>query len=86
MTKAELMEKVNAIAAEANSHDNGYHYEVVAKDWENYGKNRTYISIVETRDNSKHYNKKEYGYYDNVACEYVEGKGNLNYTFSGCRM
>ena len=83
MTKIEVITRLNAIADEANSHDNGYHYEVVARDWANYGKNRTYFSIVETRDNSKHYVKKDYGFYDNNADEYVAGKANIEYDFGG---
>ena len=83
MTKIEVITRLNAIADEANSHDNGYHYEVVARDWANYGKNRTYFTIVETRDNSKHYVKKDYGFYDNNADEYVAGKANIEYDFGG---
>ena len=83
MTQQEIITRLNAIADEANSHDNGYHYEVVARDWANYGKDRTYFTIVETRDNSKHYVKKDYGFYDNNADEYVSGKANIEYDFGG---
>lgn len=83
MTKQEIINRLNIIAEEANSYDNGYHYEVIVRDWNNYGKSRTYFSIVETRDNSKHYVKKDYGYYDNNADEYVTGKANIDYDFSG---
>ena len=57
-----------------NSHDNGYHYKAVVNDWKNYGKSRTYFSIIETRDHSKHYAKTEYGYLDNQTGEYVRAK------------
>lgn len=83
MTKNEVINRLNAIANEANSHDNGYHYEVITNEWVKYGKNRTYFSIVETRDNSKHYVKKDYGFYDNNADEYVAGKANIEYDFGG---
>lgn len=83
MTKNEVINRLNAIANEANSHDNGYHYEVITNEWVKYGKNRTYFSIVETRDNSKHYAKKDYGFYDNNADEYVAGKANIEYDFGG---
>lgn len=83
MTKNEVITRLNAIADEANSHDNGYHYEVVIRDWTNYGKDRTYFSIVETRDNSRHYVKKDYGFYDNAADEYITGKANIEYDFGG---
>lgn len=83
MTKVEIIERINAIANLANSNDNGYHYEVKINEWVKYGKDRTYFSIVETRDNSKHYVKKDYGYYDNNADEFVAGKASIDYTFSG---
>lgn len=84
-----LVDSLNAKAAEANSHDNGYHYEVSIKDWENYGKSRTYFAIIETRDNSNHFSKKTYGFYDNQAQKYVADKyGDLtqDYAVSGSNM
>lgn len=72
----ELIEKLEAIVEEKNSHDNGYHYELSVNDWKNYGKSRTYLSIIETRDNSKHYVKSDYGYVDNKSNEYVPHKYN----------
>ena len=86
--KAQLIVKLEAIAAEANSHDNGYHYNVYMKDWANYGKSRTYFSIYETRDNSRH-KKISYGYFDNQGEKYVPEKyGDLtkNFTVSGAAM
>lgn len=83
MKKTEVIARLNAIADLANSYDNGYHYEVKISEWVKYGKDRTYFSIVETRDNSKHYVKKDYGFYDNNAEEFVPGKANIDYTFSG---
>lgn len=83
MTKTEIITRLTAITDYANSHDNGYHYELRINEWVKYGKDRTYFSIVETRDNSKHYVKKDYGFFDNNADEYVAGKGNINYDFGG---
>lgn len=83
MKKTEIIARLNAIADLANSHDNGYHYEVKISEWVKYGKDRTYFSIIETRDNSKHYVKKDYGFYDNNAEEFVPGKASIGYTFSG---
>ena len=77
MTKSlrdKLIETLEAIVEEKNSHDNGYHYEAVVSDWENYGKSRTYFSIIETRDNSKHYSETRYGYINNQTEEYVREK------------
>ena len=86
MTKAEVMSRINEIAEMANANDNGYHYEVITTYWSNYGKIRTYFAIIETRDNSKHSNKLDYGYYDDAANKYVAGKKSLNYTVSGARI
>ena len=72
--KEQLIAKLNAIVAEKNSYDNGYHYRAEVNDWENYGKSRTYFAIIETRDNSKHYSKTRYGYFDNQTEEYVREK------------
>lgn len=54
----------------------GHLTEAVARDWENYGKSRTYFSLVETRDNSKHCVKKDYGYIDNQTGKYFPHKYN----------
>jgi hypothetical protein len=83
MKKTEIIARLNAIADLANSYDNGYHYEVKISEWVKYGKDRTYFSIIETRDNSKHYVKKDYGFYDNNAEKFVPGKASIDYTFSG---
>ena len=70
----QLIKKLNEIVDEKNSYNNGYHYEAVVNDWENYGKSRTYFSIIETRSNSKHFNKIRYGYFDNKSGEYFREK------------
>lgn len=62
-----------------------FNYKVVAKDWVKYGKNRTYLKIIETRNNSKHYIEYDFGYVDNNTNEYVSGRRDLDkrYTLSG---
>lgn len=72
--KQQLIRKLEAIAEEAGSHENGYHYEVSVRDWENYGKSRTYFAIYETRDGSKHNKKADYGYFDNQSGKYFPQK------------
>lgn len=67
---------------------NGCEFEIVANDWAKGNNDRTYLSIVEkTTDYSvtKHYVKRDYGYYDNNKNEYVPGKNDATkkYTFSG---
>lgn len=87
--KAQLISKLEMLAAEAESHHNGYHYTVSVKDWENYGKSRTYFAIFETRDNSRHNKKIGYGYFDNQTEKYIPEKyGNLtkDFTVSGAAM
>jgi len=89
MKRVELIENLKKICDEANSHDSGYHYEMKANDWEKGNKSRTYFSIIETREGTRHYNKKDYGYFDNISNEYVEGySNNLDstlFTFSGAK-
>lgn len=87
MTKAEAIKRLETIIENSSTHDY-CEFDIVAKDWQNYGKNRTYLSIVErSKDSkvSKHYKSKDYGYYDNVSGQYVAGKNDLtnNYTFGG---
>lgn len=72
--KEQLIRMLEAIAEKANSHDNGYHYEVSVSEWENYGKSRTYFAIYETRDHSKHNKKTDYGYFDNQSGKYFPKK------------
>lgn len=83
--KKQLIAKMNKIAEIAKC--DGWHYDVIIKDWANYGKSRSYFSIIETRDHSKHYVKYDFGYYDNNAETYVPGKKNLcsAYDLSGAK-
>lgn len=62
--------------------------EISCSDWNNYGKSRTYFSIIEhskDRRQSKHYAKADYGYIDNKTNVYVPGRHDLNknYAFGG---
>lgn len=85
MKKEEAIKRLEMII-ENTPASNGYNYTIKANDWENYGKSRIYLSIVETRENSKHYKEKKYGYIDNKTGEYIADKyGDLeeNYTFGG---
>ncbi len=87
--KVQLVKRLEALVAEAGSHDNGYHYRIFVKDWENYGKSRTYFAVYETRDNSRHNKKISYGYFDNQTEKYVPEKyGDLtkDFTISGAAM
>ncbi len=84
MNKEQAVERLELIIEKSKCE--GWNYKVKANDWENYGKSRTYLSIVETRDGSKHYKEKKYGFIDNMTEEYFPEKyGDLrnDYTFGG---
>ena len=84
--KEQLISKLNLLVKMQEGIGNGYHYEIVVKDWNNYGKSRTYFSIIETRDNRRHYKKFDYGYFDNQYEKYFPEKYNdltKNYTLGG---
>lgn len=72
----EAMAKMEAIvAASAKCYD----YEIKFSLWENYGKSRTYIKVIEKSQNvkaSKHYATYDFGYIDNIKNEYVPSKAN----------
>lgn len=84
MTKDYAVERLQTIV---NHSGDMYDYEIKVRNWENYGKSRTYLSIVETSKNSKHYVERKYGYIDNQTGEYIPDKNDLNnnFTFSGSR-
>lgn len=65
-----------------------YDYSISARNWENYGKSRTYLKIYETRRNSTHNKAYDCGYIDNQKNVYVPGRFDLNgkYDLSGCRI
>lgn len=87
MTKKELIERAELIIQNSTCKDY-MEFELKINDWENYGKSRTYFSIVKkSRDYrvSKYYTERRYGYLDNISGEYVPDKNDLrrNYDFGG---
>lgn len=80
--KEEMLEKMENLVNLASPVMN---YRIMANDWVKYGKNRTYLKIIETRNHSKHHIEYDFGYIDNDKNEYVAGRKNLdeNYTLSG---
>lgn len=72
MTKEMIIKRLEKLVAA--SQVAGYNTEIKINEWENYGKSRTYFSIVRTRENSRHYEKIDCGYFDNKSEEYVAGK------------
>lgn len=72
----EAMARMEAIVA---SSAKCYDYEIKFNLWENYGKSRTYIKVIEKSQNikaSKHYATYDFGYIDNIKNEYVPSKAN----------
>ena len=85
MTKQEIIERLNKVCEE--SQIELYDRRVSVCDWENYGKSRTYLKIVETSTWSKHYKELNFGYFDNMNGVYVPGRRDLTaekvYDFGG---
>ncbi len=84
-----VIARLNTIVANSCTYDYCT-LEVVVKDWTNYGKNRTYVKIVEAAKpgTSRHYKERSYGYINNITNEYVADRRNNafdNYTFSGAK-
>lgn len=87
MTKNELIERAKLIIENSPTYDY-VELELKTRDWANYGKDRTYFSIVEKSidyKKSKRYSEKKFGYLDNQTGEYVPDKNDLtkNYDFGG---
>lgn len=70
-----IIKRLEKLVAASQTGDETYHTEIKISEWNNYGKSRTYFSIVRTRENSRHYEKLDCGYFDNQSEEYVAGKG-----------
>lgn len=79
MTRQDAEKRLNRIIEEST---NAYDYEIVIKEWSNYGKNRLYISIIETCKNSKHYAKYDFGFIDMDTNEYHAGKKDITRNFN----
>ena len=76
--KEEIISKVEYIVSKASDR---YNYEIVVRDWTNYGKSRTYIKVKETSNSSKHYKCYDFGYIDNIANTYIAGNKDANGNF-----
>lgn len=77
MTRIEVIERLEKLNNESTL-ASGYSREVSVRDWENYGKSRTYLSIEQKRENSKQFVKYDCGYYDNKENKYIAGKIDLS--------
>ena len=85
MTKQEIIERLNKVC-EASQNER-FTIESRVCDWENYGKSRTYLKLVETSNVTKHYQALDFGYFDNKKGVYVAGRRDLEaetvYDFGG---
>lgn len=78
MTKDEVLKRLELIVLQSSqSIDRKFRLDI--RDWEKNGKFRTYFTIIVTRENTKMYKKCDYGYFDNVANEYVAGTNSLEW-------
>lgn len=77
-----VMAEIESIISEASDCCD---YAVKENVWEKYGKSRTYLKVVETRNHSKHYAEYDFGYIDNNTNEYHAGKHDAfgRYTLGG---
>ena len=80
--KKEILEKIQNII---NNSLSIYQYTIKENDWIKGNNNRTYIAVIETSDETKHYRKYDFGYIDNMTICYVAGKfdANDNFTLDG---
>lgn len=86
--KNTMIARANRIAEASKKIASSNTYKVVANDWTKGDNDRTYISIVETTEGTRHYRKYDCGYINNITGEYISGKNiNLNddYTVDGRR-
>ena len=75
--KEKVIARLNEIVERTNNRYDTYNYTVSVKEWNNYGKSRTYISVNEYRMKSKgfkYYQKLDFGYIDNKTNEYVPNR------------
>ncbi len=83
MTKNEAIQRLELIVAETKKTSiRGYDYEVIARDWENYGKSRTYLKLIEYGEGTKHNIQMDYGYIDNHSGEYFPGRIDMRNDFT----
>lgn len=81
-----LEKRMNLIISKSGN-DGSYNRRVSLSDWENYGKKRTYIKVIETRKNSKRRAEYDFGFVDRETNQYHSGKHNMekNYNLGGSK-
>ena len=85
MTREEAIKRLETVRDQSNQAV--FTITAVVRDWENYGKSRTYFKLIETSNTTKHYKDLDLGYFDNKANVYVAGQRDLEaetvYDFGG---
>ena len=72
-TKQDFLDRANFIAEV--SENSAYNYDVSVSEWQNYGKDRTYIKLNQYNSSDGSLRQAiDMGYYDNVKNEYVKGR------------
>ena len=84
MTREEAIKRLETIIENSTT---AYNFFISASEWKNYGKERLYLAIYETRENSKHNVKYDFGYINLLTNDYVASKKDLtqNFDLSGAR-
>lgn len=84
MTREEATKRLETIIENSTT---AYDYSISTNEWKSYGKERLYLAVYETRENSKHNVKYDFGYIDLLTANYVAGKKDLtqNFDLSGAR-
>ena len=84
MTREEAIKRLETIIENSTT---AYNHSISISEWKNYGKERLYLAIYETRENSKHNVKYDFGYIDLLTANYVAGKKDLtqNFDLSGAK-
>ena len=84
MTREEAIKRLETIIENSTT---AYDYSISTNEWKKYGKERLYLAVYETRENSKHNVKYDFGYIDLLTANYVAGKKDLtqNFDLSGAR-
>lgn len=79
------IQSIENIIKHSEAKANVYNLKLTVNNWRNYGKNRTYLAVIETCNGTTHYVKYDFGYIDNAKNTYVPGKWNYNrrYNLSG---
>lgn len=75
--REQIIERLNKVLNYTNESLECTEYRPCVKEWNKYGKSRTYIGAYEYRMKSKgwfYYQKLDFGYIDNVKNVYVPGR------------